>query len=534
MKKIILSLFFGLFLLYGTKAQNCLGQNTISITPLENVFECGETATICLTVDTWNTTNANWIHGIVANFGPGWDLSTLVPGPPPTTIGFTTGTWGWYNTCTSTSGVGLPPQGPGFFFDLDNDGDPGNNFGDFATVGPWEFCWTISVLSGNDCINGADLTITFDIFGDSETGSWGGPGCNTDPMPFYNAQVLDCPYAGIGTSLTLCSTNDPVDLFPLLTDSPDIGGTWTDPNGNTFNGVMDPSVHSSGAYTYTIAADGNCEASSSISSITINNQPEPGIETEITMCSTDPPYDLVINLSFNDPPLDPNGIWTDPIGNTIDGIFYPATSMNGQYSYTVLGLAPCVNTTTLVYAYSYSLSESEAYFFYEPNEPVTTESTIVTFTALENQETYSWAINDQYLYGQSIVFEFPDEQAAQYMVCLTVSDTLECEATHCEPFTVHEAFSQHIPNTFTPDGDGINDTFVPIILGEDNSVTEFRIFDRWGELVYETEGEITPWNGCKNNEGPKLSQGLYTWTLLVKHAFTPERNQSTGHVVLLY
>ena len=86
-------------------AQDCLGDYTVTATPMpvDGTYDCGQTVTFCLTVNTWNTTNANWLQGVVASFGPGWDMNTLVPGTPPGTIGGSGGTWGWYDSVTGTA-----------------------------------------------------------------------------------------------------------------------------------------------------------------------------------------------------------------------------------------------------------------------------------------------------------------------------------------------------------------------------------------------------------------------------------------------
>ncbi|HMC96460.1 MAG TPA: hypothetical protein VKG92_02305, partial [Flavobacteriales bacterium] len=167
----------------GLFAQPCLVSYTFTSNPppVAGTYGCGETVTFCYTVTNWNSTNVNWFHGLEITFGPGWDLSTLVPGPPPATCGGSGGTWGWYNSVTGTATTAIGPQGPGFFFDLDNDGNPGNNFGDFC-VGAvnWQFCWTISVLSPPACVNGLGLGVSVNSFGDSETGSWSSAGCGGD------------------------------------------------------------------------------------------------------------------------------------------------------------------------------------------------------------------------------------------------------------------------------------------------------------------------------------------------------------------
>ena len=135
-------------------AQPCLGSYVFTQNPLPvgGVYQAGQTVNFCFTITFWNTTNANWMHGMVPTFGPGWDISTFVPGPPPPTCGASTGTWGFYPICSGTAGTAIGPVGPGWFFDLNNDGIPGNNFGDFCNGAVnWQFCWDITVASSVSC-----------------------------------------------------------------------------------------------------------------------------------------------------------------------------------------------------------------------------------------------------------------------------------------------------------------------------------------------------------------------------------------------
>ena len=71
----------------------------------------------------------------------------------------------------------------------------------------------------------------------------------------------------------------------------------------------------------------------------------------------------------------------------------------------------------------------------------------------------------------------------------------------CDPFT---------PNAFTPDGDGLNDTFRPVLPCE---IQDYRllIYNRWGELIFETDDREESWDGKKN--GQMVDQGTYTWVL---------------------
>lgn len=66
-----------------------------------------------------------------------------------------------------------------------------------------------------------------------------------------------------------------------------------------------------------------------------------------------------------------------------------------------------------------------------------------------------------------------------------------------------------LPNVFTPNGDGINDVFTPFPCPRFVSSVKFTVFNRWGELVYNSENDIMlNWTGV-NNSGRLLSSGLY-------------------------
>jgi gliding motility-associated-like protein len=75
--------------------------------------------------------------------------------------------------------------------------------------------------------------------------------------------------------------------------------------------------------------------------------------------------------------------------------------------------------------------------------------------------------------------------------------------------TIVPTMSLYVPNTFTPNGDGLNDTFG--ISGE--AITEFdiKIYNRWGDLVFETTDASRRWDGTYN--GQLASSGTYVYKL---------------------
>jgi gliding motility-associated-like protein len=91
---------------------------------------------------------------------------------------------------------------------------------------------------------------------------------------------------------------------------------------------------------------------------------------------------------------------------------------------------------------------------------------------------------------------------------LKVSDGLGCAGYDTVFVKVYEGPKYYIPNAFTPNGDGINDIFRAIPVGIANT-TSFRIFNRFGELVFETNKWLKGWEGTY--KGKKQPSGTYVW-----------------------
>jgi gliding motility-associated-like protein len=72
----------------------------------------------------------------------------------------------------------------------------------------------------------------------------------------------------------------------------------------------------------------------------------------------------------------------------------------------------------------------------------------------------------------------------------------------------------NLPNTFSPNGDGVNDLFGPFPYAFIESV-DFRVFDRWGLEVFSTEDKNLNWNGRINSTGGKLPDGVYYYICIV-------------------
>ncbi|MCB9182624.1 MAG: gliding motility-associated C-terminal domain-containing protein [Flavobacteriales bacterium] len=331
-------------------AQPCLVSYdfTASPLPVNGQYSCGQVVTFCLTISNWNTSNSNWIHGVVPVLGPGWDASSLTATVISPTQGGSAGTWGWFLMDNGTSGSAVGPVGPGFFFDLNNDGIPGNNYGDYVN-GPcnFQFCWSVAVPTGPACVNGLDLSMTANVFGDSETGSWGASGCTGDLNPLLSATVQACQAdAGLPGAIVVCEDYATIDLFALLGGTPDAGGTWTDPTGNTSDGSVIPATGMEGIYTYAVTeALAGCPTVTATVNVDISYNLSSGSDASLTLCADAPPLDLLSSLGGSP---DPGGSWTGPDGAASTGTFDAAADLTGSYTYTVVPDAPCLSQSSSI------------------------------------------------------------------------------------------------------------------------------------------------------------------------------------------
>ena len=90
----------------------------------------------------------------------------------------------------------------------------------------------------------------------------------------------------------------------------------------------------------------------------------------------------------------------------------------------------------------------------------------------------------------------------------------------------------YIPNTFTPNGDELNNEFKPILS---SSIAEEHyslfIFNRWGELLFESHNKNVGWNGAFGNK--ICIPGTYIWKIEFTDNVNKEKHMKTGHVNLV-
>jgi gliding motility-associated-like protein len=102
-----------------------------------------------------------------------------------------------------------------------------------------------------------------------------------------------------------------------------------------------------------------------------------------------------------------------------------------------------------------------------------------------------------------------------------------CEASVTDLVRVYEDFDMYVPLSFSPDGDGINDEFYPVLPGFEIEGYEFRIFNRWGRQIFMTYSTDSGWSG------DNMPGGYYFWKIEGKSKKNLESIQKDGYLFLL-
>lgn len=90
-------------------------------------------------------------------------------------------------------------------------------------------------------------------------------------------------------------------------------------------------------------------------------------------------------------------------------------------------------------------------------------------------------------------------------------------------------YNLYVPNTFSPDADGINDFFVPKI-GDGISEYKLYVFNKWGQAIYIGNQYDKPWDGTHN--GQECKEDIYVWKIIYRGASNIEKTLF-GHVTII-
>ena len=121
-----------------------------------------------------------------------------------------------------------------------------------------------------------------------------------------------------------------------------------------------------------------------------------------------------------------------------------------------------------------------------------------------------------------------------YLITLVAwaQDGRDCADTATLLVKINDEIILYVPNTFTPDGDNLNDIFLPVVTaGYRDGSYEFRVFNRWGEQIFITEDPTVGWDGTYL--GKPVQDGTYIWSILFKDPLNNGKFPYQGHVNLV-
>lgn len=330
---------------------------------------------------------------------------------------------------------------------------------------------------------------------------------NDDAFPsFTETRLLPC------TSLQYSFTN--TSTFPLGKPFKSNSFTWDFGDGTTLNA-------GSQTVTHTYAAAGNYIVKLILNDTNYCNSPDTATKTlnvaplVIAKFSTDNAGCLPYTATFkNTSTAGTNFIWDFGDGSPTSNATNPTHKYTTAGSFTVKLKAIDNGTCNKIDSSSFTITVSpnpNSSYDFTPKPPQV--NTPVTFI---NNSTggakYTWHFGD----GDSLVTTNLNapvihqyNQTKIFNSCLIVANSFNCKDTSCIPIQARIVPKVGVANAFTPNGDGINDKIY--VQGFGIQKMTWRIFNRWGKLLFTGISLARGWDGKYNGE--IQPQDVYNYVL---------------------
>jgi gliding motility-associated-like protein len=135
------------------------------------------------------------------------------------------------------------------------------------------------------------------------------------------------------------------------------------------------------------------------------------------------------------------------------------------------------------------------------------------------------------LSGPYATFDLGADPVPPGYLTMIVTDVQGCTDTSTHAIHWQLPIAIHAPNSFTPNHDGVNDEWGPIIAGNNEVIKEVSIYDRWGTMIWTTSDPNEHWNGTiKGNSCPT---GVYSWMIDIEGNASEGKKGLQGHVTLI-
>ncbi len=389
----------------------------------------------------------------------------------------------------------------------------------------------------------------------------------TDASPQACARELDTvititinelPIANIGSDAIICLNEDPAPItFVGELGTPDYTFHYSIIETNevlsvrSINGLSAtvPSINNQvGTFTYHLT--GVTDASSTrcfntlnqVVIIEVKGLPSGEISSFGSICQDDSPQEMIFTGHNGGSPytfeynINGNAFSIETIApDSVVTLIHPS-DVPGTFLYHLTRITEadfgCSKELNGI-AYAVIHPKPIPHFSFTPTKLKTSESTAYFHNETLLGESYQWYFTENdssSLMNPHFVF---DVEGRNYVEVLLVATSMHgCVDSILQVITIQREPLVYLPNTFTPNGDGLNEIFAPIINeGIELQDFEFTIYNRWGELVFRTVDLFEGWNGTY--KGNIVPDGVYSYIVNIKHIGSSVREKFTGHINVL-
>ena len=177
----------------------------------------------------------------------------------------------------------------------------------------------------------------------------------------------------------------------------------------------------------------------------------------------------------------------------------------------------------------------EANFYMDPN-PTTIFNTNIQFRNQSSTDVVDWEWD---FAGQDSSFESSPRfmmasDTGKFPIHLRVENRHKCWDEITKELIIGSEYNLFVPNAFTPNADGLNDVFAPVALGVNDKDYSLQIFNRWGQIIFESNSLSIPWDGRIQSTGEPAPGGVYVWKIIANdNTVEQELHEKMGSVTLI-
>lgn len=207
----------------------------------------------------------------------------------------------------------------------------------------------------------------------------------------------------------------------------------------------------------------------------------------------------------------------------------------GQWNVTVTTLSDygCIYTQTfnnIVETSPLPISQ----FMISPNPTTMFETTVNMQDYSTNAVIWNWSAPGSFEGTSNLqepVFTYPEGVVTDYLISLTVENSLGCVDSSSVILQVLTDVLLYIPNAFTPGDDEFNSSWRFYLSGIDEYDFTMMVFNRWGQVIWECHDIYGYWDGSYN--GYYVPDGVYVWKATYKAKDSTEREEIFGYLTIL-